>query len=51
MYFRITENACAQLKDLATASPAVKLFAQWCEKAETDPTWRGRFKVYIISLM
>lgn len=45
MYFRITEDACNQLKDLSTASPAVKLFAEWCEKAPVDPAWRGRFKV------
>lgn len=34
-----------QLKDLANASPAVKLFAEWCEKCTEDPLWRGRFKV------
>ena len=45
MYFRITEDTCQQLKHLATASPAVKLFAQWCEKAPNDANWRGRFKV------
>lgn len=44
-YYRITEDTCNQLKDLATASPAVKLFAEWCEKAPTDAAWRGRFKV------
>lgn len=45
MYFKITEDTCNQLKDLKTASPAVKLFAQWCEKAPVDATFRGRFKV------
>lgn len=34
-----------QLKDLSTASPAIKLFAEWCEKCTEDPLWRGRFKV------
>ena len=27
------------------ASPAVQLFANWCEKAPNDAAWRGRFKV------
>jgi hypothetical protein len=40
-----TQDACNQLKNLSTASPAVKLFAQWCERAPVDPLWRGRFKV------
>ena len=41
----LAQDTCNQLKDLNTASPAVKLFAQWCEKAPIDPLWRGRFKV------
>mmetsp|Transcript_9107 Transcript_9107/g.13579 ORF Transcript_9107/g.13579 Transcript_9107/m.13579 type:complete len:603 (+) Transcript_9107:42-1850(+) len=45
MYYRITEEACNELRDLSTASPAVKLFAEWCEKAPVDAEWRGRFKV------
>jgi len=45
MYYRITPDAVEQLKDLSTASPAVKLFAEWCEKCTEDPLWRGRFKV------
>lgn len=45
MYFMITEDTCKQLSNLATASPAVRLFAQYCEKAPIDPLWRGRFKV------
>lgn len=45
MYYRITEEACEELRDLNTASPAVKLFAEWCEKAPVDADWRGRFKV------
>lgn len=45
MYYRITEDTCQQLKDLSTASPAVKLWAEWCEKAPHDPAMRARFKV------
>ena len=45
MYFKITEWACNELKDLATASPAIQLFAKYCEFAETDFAWRSRFKV------
>ena len=45
MYFRITEDSCHQLLDMDTASPALKLFANYCEKAEKDATWRARFKV------
>ena len=43
-----TQDACNQLKNLSTASPAVKLFAQWCERAPVDPLWRGRFKVIVV---
>lgn len=45
MYYRITEDTCQQLKDLSTASPAVKLWAEWCEKAQHDAAMRARFKV------
>lgn len=45
MYFKITEETIAQLKDLSTASPAVRLFADWCAKAPSDSAVRGRFKV------
>ena len=45
MYFKITDDALSQLRNPATASNAVKLFAQYCEKAPTDPAWSGRFKV------
>ncbi len=33
------------MKDFNNASPAVKLFAQYCEKSSDDPQWRARFKV------
>ena len=39
------QDSLNQLKDLSTASPAIKLFAEWCEKCTEDPAWRGRFKV------
>jgi len=45
LYFKITEDTRNQLKNLSTASPAVKLFADYCKKAPNDPTFRGRFKV------
>lgn len=45
MYFKISKWACEELKDLSTASPAIKLFAKYCEHAETDFAWRSRFKV------
>ena len=50
MFYRITEDTINQLKDLRTASSAVKLFAQWCERAPTDNLFRGRFKVIAQSL-
>lgn len=45
MHPPIPQDTVNQLKDLANASPAVKLFAEWCEKCTEDPLWRGRFKV------
>jgi hypothetical protein len=51
MYFRITEDTCNQLKDLENASPAVKLWAEWCEKAPTDSSMRARFKVNFIFII
>lgn len=45
MTYRLSKETKEHLKNLATAPPAVKLFAKWCEKAPTDPAWRGRFKV------
>lgn len=50
MYFRLTEDSRAQLSNLSQASPAIKLFSQWCEKADKDPAWRGRFKVNQVKL-
>lgn len=47
IYFMITEDTCKQLANFQTASPAVKLFATYCEKAvsEGNKEWGGRFKV------
>ena len=45
MYFKITEWACEELKDLETASPAIQLFAKYCQYAEDDVAWRSRFKL------
>lgn len=45
------QDAVNQLKNIATASPAVKLFAEWCEKCTEDPAWRGRFKVCTLLLL
>ena len=44
MVFVITKNTLEQLKDIKNASPAVKLWSEWCRKAESDPEFRGRFK-------
>ena len=48
MYFKITQDTCDQLKDLSTASAAVKLFQKYCEYGEKDKAWRARFKVSIL---
>jgi len=45
LYFRITDATCQALKDLSTASPALKLFAKYCQFAETDFAWRSRLKL------
>ena len=45
IYFMITEETCNQLKDLSTASNAVKLFAKYCELSFLDPIWGAKFKV------
>lgn len=44
-YFKITEDTCNQLKDLSTASAAVKLFVTYCQNAEKDFAWRSRLKM------
>jgi hypothetical protein len=44
MYFKITEKTLAELKDIDSASPAVKLWARWCSKAIETDELRKRFK-------
>ena len=44
MVFVITKETLDQLKDLENASPAVKLWSEWCRRAEGDADFRGRFK-------
>lgn len=45
IYFKLTDESLGQLKDLASASPAMKLFAEYCEKSSIDLAWKQRFKV------
>jgi len=45
MIFVLSKSTLEQLRDITTASPGVKLLSEWCMKAETDPEFRGRFKV------
>ena len=44
-YGIITEETRRQLKDVETASPAVKLLVEYCKKAETDAGMAGRTKI------
>lgn len=44
MVFVMTKDTLEQLKDLENAGPAVKLWSEWCRKAESDAEFRGRFK-------
>ncbi len=44
MYLRITEKTLEELKDIKTASPAVKLWTRWCSEAMTVDDLRKRFK-------
>ena len=45
MYFMITEQTRSEVVNLGTASPAVKLWVEWCTKAMQDKDMRARFKV------
>lgn len=47
-YFVISEATLEALKDVENASPAVKLFVEWCKRAETDDAFRGRFKAMAV---
>lgn len=44
MYFKITDKTLSELKDIDTASPAVKLWARWCSQAIEKDELRKRFK-------
>ena len=47
-YFVISEETKRQLNDFDNATPAVKLFAEWCRRAEDEPAFRGRFKTMCV---
>lgn len=44
LYFVISERTLTELKDFENASPGVKLLSEWCDQAEKDDSFRGRFK-------
>jgi len=44
LYFVITARTLEELEDLDNASPAVKLFAEWCKRGESDFDFRSRLK-------
>ena len=44
MVFVLSQETLRQLKDIDTASPGVKLWSEWCRRAENEPDFRGRFK-------
>lgn len=44
MVFVLSKDTLEQLKDIDSASPGVKLWSEWCRRAENDPEIRGRFK-------
>lgn len=44
LVFALSRDTLDQLQDLDTASPAVRLFSEWCRRAEDEADFRGRFK-------
>jgi len=48
IYLVISPATLEELMDLKTASPAVQLFANWCEKSEADADFRSRFKAMCV---
>jgi hypothetical protein len=44
MYFKISDQTLKELKDINTASPAVRLWAKWCSEAMNVDDLRKRFK-------
>ena len=52
-YFVISQDTLKQIQDVnnnkeGSGSPALSLFGAWCDKAETDDVFRGRFKAMCI---
>jgi len=53
-YFVISQDTLKQIQDMNNnekqdvVNPALRLFGSWCEKAETDDVFRGRFKAMAI---
>ncbi|CAM9359262.1 unnamed protein product [Phaeothamnion confervicola] len=48
MYFRLTEETVAQLRDPANASEAVRLWIEYCQRAWVDDSFKGRFKCMVV---
>lgn len=48
LYFTIAKHTLEELKNLDTASPAVKLFVEYCRKAGTDEAFRSRMKTLAV---
>ena len=44
MVFVLSKDTLEQLKNIDTASPGVRLWSEWCRRAENEPDFRGRFK-------
>jgi len=49
LYLGITEYTLEQLKDLDNASPAVKIFAEFCRRGDDDPEFRNRLKIMVLA--
>jgi len=48
LFFTISPKVIEELKDLSQARPAVRLFARWCEHAETDFNFKSRLKALCV---
>jgi len=44
LVFVLSKDTLGQLQNLETASPGVKLWSEWCKRAEKEESFRGRFK-------
>jgi len=49
LYLAISKQTLLELKDLKTASPAVKLLEEWCRRAEGDFAFRSRCKFMVVA--